>query len=185
MDLELTDRTCLKTVHSDGLISEDLDRRTSIACTPACNHPTRNNESTDLLVPSRARLHTSYDSQFASMYRSIYAVTIRPKSLYEDVHASTGHPGYTGMQWPRSVPTTRTKMQLLLELFVKDALSVVHINTRPTSTMLCPTHLMTQVSNSSLTHLHITALVTAAMYMLLCPLTSPQDKSIPCSRSPS
>ena len=33
------------------------------------------------------------------MYRSIYAVTIRPKSLYEDVHASTGHPGYTGMQW--------------------------------------------------------------------------------------
>ena len=99
MDLELTDRKCLETVHSDGLISEDLDRRTSIACTPTCNHPTRNNESQDLLVPSRARLHTSYDSQFASMYRSIYAVTIRPKSLYEDVHASTGHPGYAGMQW--------------------------------------------------------------------------------------
>ena len=71
-------------------------------CTPACNHPTRNNESQDLLVPSRARLHTSYDSQFASMYRSIYAVTIRPKSLYEDVHASTGHPGAphdTGQQF--------------------------------------------------------------------------------------
>ena len=53
----------------------------------------------DLLVPSRARLHTSFDSRFASMYRSLYAVTIRPKSLYEDVHASTGHTGYTGMQW--------------------------------------------------------------------------------------
>ena len=50
-------------------------------------------------MPSRARLHTSFDSRFASMYRSLYAVTIRPKSLYEDVHASTGHPGYTGMQW--------------------------------------------------------------------------------------
>ena len=99
MHLELTDRTCLETVHSDGLISEDLDRRTTIACTPACNHPTRNNESQDLLVPSHARLRTSYDSQFAFMYRSIYAVTIRPKSLYEDDHASTGHPGYTGMQW--------------------------------------------------------------------------------------
>ena len=99
MDLDLSDRTCLETVHSDGLISEDLDRRTTIACTHTCNHPTRNNESHDLLVPSRARLHTSYDSQFASMYRSIYAVTIRPKSLYEDVHASAGHPGYTGLQW--------------------------------------------------------------------------------------
>ena len=99
VDLKLTDRTCLETVHSDGLISEDLDRRTSIACTPACNHPTHNNESQDILVLSRARLHTSYDSRFASIYRSIYAVTIRPKSLYEDVHASTGHPGYTGVQW--------------------------------------------------------------------------------------
>ena len=99
MDLEPKDRTCLETVDSDGLISEDLDRRTSVACTPACNYPTRNNESLDLLVPSRARLHTSFDSRFASIYRSLYAVTIRPKSLYEDVHASTGHPGYTGMQW--------------------------------------------------------------------------------------
>ena len=26
--------------------------------------------------------------------RLLYAVTVRPKSLYEDVHASTGHPGY-------------------------------------------------------------------------------------------
>ena len=55
------------------------------------------------------------------------------------------------------VPTTRTKMQLLLGVFAKDALSVVHINTRPTSIMLCPTHLMRQVSNSSLTHSCITS----------------------------
>ena len=94
MDLEPTDRTCLETVHSDGLICEDLDRRTSVAYTPACNYSPRNNESQDLLVPSRARLHTS-----ASLYCSLYAVTIRPKSLYEDVHAFKGHPGYAGMQW--------------------------------------------------------------------------------------
>ena len=31
--------------------------------------------------------------------RLLYAVTVRPKSLYEDVHASTGHPGYIGMRW--------------------------------------------------------------------------------------
>ena len=35
----------------------------------------------------------------ASQVRLISAVTVRPKSFYEDVHASTGHPGYTGMQW--------------------------------------------------------------------------------------
>ena len=99
MDLQPNDRTCLETVHSDGLISEDLGHRTSTACTPACNHPTRNNESLDLLVPSRARLHTFFDFKFASLYRSLYAVTIRPKALYEGVHAPTGHPGYAGMQW--------------------------------------------------------------------------------------
>ena len=31
--------------------------------------------------------------------RLLYAVTVRPKSLCEDVHASTGHPGYIGMRW--------------------------------------------------------------------------------------
>ena len=31
--------------------------------------------------------------------RLLYAVSVRPKSLYEDVHASTGHPGYIGMRW--------------------------------------------------------------------------------------
>ena len=31
--------------------------------------------------------------------RLLYAVTVHPKSLYEDVHASTGHPGYIGMRW--------------------------------------------------------------------------------------
>ena len=134
MDLEPKDRTCLETVDSDGLISEDLDRRTSVACTPACNYPTRNNESLDLLVPSRARLHTSFDSRFASIYRSLYAVTIRPKSLYEDVHASTGHPGYTGIRRIQSVPTTQTKMQLLLAKSAKDALPVVHIIYQPVVT---------------------------------------------------
>ena len=105
MDLEPNNRTCLETVHSDGLISEDLGRRTSAAYTPACNHPTRNNESLDLLVPSRARLHTFFDFKFASLYRSLYAVTIRPKALYEDVHASTGHADYAGMQWHQKKTT--------------------------------------------------------------------------------
>ena len=31
--------------------------------------------------------------------RLLYAVTVRLESLYEDVHASTGHPGYIGMRW--------------------------------------------------------------------------------------
>ena len=31
--------------------------------------------------------------------RLLYAVTVRPKSLYEDVHASTGQPGHIGMRW--------------------------------------------------------------------------------------
>ena len=31
--------------------------------------------------------------------RLLYAVTVHPKSLYEDVHASTDHPGYIGMRW--------------------------------------------------------------------------------------
>ena len=33
--------------------------------------------------------------------RLLYAVTVRHESLYEDVHASTGHPGYIGMRWHR------------------------------------------------------------------------------------
>ena len=98
-NLQPSDRTCHKTVYSDGLFCEDQDRRTTVACTQACNHPTRNNESTDLRVPSRARIHTSFTFRSEQQHHSINAVSIRPKSLYEDVHASTGHPGYTGMQW--------------------------------------------------------------------------------------
>ena len=50
-------------------------------------------------VPSPARIYTTYEMDTASQVRLLSAVTVRPKSLYEDVHASTGHPGYTGMQW--------------------------------------------------------------------------------------
>ena len=163
MDLDLPDRTCLETVHSDGLISEDLDRRTSIACTPACNHPTRNNESQDLLVPSRARLHTSYDSQFASMYRSIYAVTIRPKSLYEDVHASTGHPGYTGMQWHQknTIGANYTDKDAAAPRGICQGCALGSAHQYPTNqhyVMSDTPH--DQVSSLSLTPLRITALAT-------------------------
>ena len=33
------------------------------------------------------------------MYRTFNAFTVSQKLLYENVHASTGYPGYTGMQW--------------------------------------------------------------------------------------
>ena len=60
-----------------------------------CSHVTRNN----IDVPSPARIYTTYEMHTASQVRLISAITVRPKSLYEDVRASTGHPGYTGMQW--------------------------------------------------------------------------------------
>ena len=84
---------------ADGYWSGKSYNCTTVVCTSACNHPTRNNESTYLFIPSRACLHTTFTFQSQSQCRPIYAVTIRSKSLYEDVHASTGHPGYTGMQW--------------------------------------------------------------------------------------
>ena len=86
-----------------------------------------------------------------------------------------------GIRRTQSVQITQTKMQLLLAVFAKDALSVVHINTPQISTILCPTHLTTQISSSSLTHLHTTVLVTAAMYTLICSLITHQDKCTPCS----
>ena len=88
-----------------------------------------------------------------------------------------------GIRRTQSVQTTQTKMQLLLEVFAKDALSVVHINTQPISTMSCPTHHMTQVNNSSSTHSYTTVLVTVDKCMLICSQTSLHDKCIPCSPS--
>ena len=64
-----------------------------------CSHVTRNNMSHNIDVPSQARIYTIYEMHSASQVRLSSAVTVRPKSLHEDVHASTGHPGYTGMQW--------------------------------------------------------------------------------------
>ena len=40
----------------------------------------------------------SYEIELHARQRLLYAVTVRPKSLYEDVHASAGHPGYIGMR---------------------------------------------------------------------------------------
>ena len=64
-----------------------------------CSHVTRNNVSQDIDAPSPARIYTTYEMHTASQVCLLSAVTVRPKSLYKDVHASTGHPGYTGMQW--------------------------------------------------------------------------------------
>ena len=82
--LALEPITCLETVYSDGIIPIEF---------------TQNNVSTDLSVPSAARVYTTYKSYTASLLRIVSAVIVRPKSMYEDVHASTGHPEYTGMQW--------------------------------------------------------------------------------------
>ena len=64
-----------------------------------CSHVTRNNMSQNIDVPSPARIYTTYEMHIASQVRLLSAVTVRPKSLHEDVHASTDHPGYTGIQW--------------------------------------------------------------------------------------
>ena len=44
----------------------------------------------------------------ASQVRLLSAVTVRPKSLYEDVHASTGHPGYTSIQKKNTIRANYT-----------------------------------------------------------------------------
>ena len=67
--------------------------------------------------------------------RIIYAATVRPKSLYEDVHASTGHPGYIGMRWHQQ-NTTQTRTQQLPEVYVKDVHSAVLTSILLISTML-------------------------------------------------
>ena len=66
---------------------------TLLTCSKHCHHPTRNNEYSDLSRASHARVYTSYEMD------QLYDVTVRAKSLHEDVHASTGHPGYIGMRW--------------------------------------------------------------------------------------
>ena len=180
VDLELKDRTCLETVHSDGLISEDLDRRTSIACTSACNHPTRNNG------PSCA---ISHSPSYILWFTICFYVPIHLCGNYKTPKMFTC-PRYiqdtlvcNGIRRTQSVQTTQIKMQLLLEVFAKDALSVVHINTQPISTTSCPTHHMIQVNSSLLMHSHTTVLVTVGMCMLICSQTSLHDKCISCSPS--
>ena len=104
-----------------------------------CSHVTRNNMSHNIDVPSPARIYTTYEMHTASQVRLLSAVTVRPKSLYEDVHASTGHPGYTGMQWHQ-------KNTIGANYTDKDAASARGILL--TNIMLSPTHPMTQANNS-------------------------------------
>ena len=93
MDIpHLADYTCLKTVISDSVLLPEPPCHTLVTCSKHCHHPTRNNEYSDLSRASQARVYTSYEMES-------HAVTVRPKSLYEDVHASTGHPGYISMRW--------------------------------------------------------------------------------------
>ena len=68
--------------------------------------------------------------------RLLYAVTVRPKSLYEDVHASTGHPGYIGTNRTLLEITTQTKTQQLPEEHVNVVHSAVLISIQLISTIV-------------------------------------------------
>ena len=71
---------------------------TLVTCSKRCHHPTRNNEYSDLSRASHARVYTSYEMESHARQQLLYAVAVRPKSLYEDVHAYTVHPSYIGMR---------------------------------------------------------------------------------------
>ena len=78
-----TDRTRLETVYSDGTIPPETNYRPMVSHT-MCSHMTRNNVSYNIDVPSPARIYTTYEMHSASQVRLLSAVTVRPKSLYED-----------------------------------------------------------------------------------------------------
>ena len=50
-------------------------------------------------ISSHPHSYTTYKLASQTVQRLLCAVTIRPKSLYEDVRASTGHPRYVEMRW--------------------------------------------------------------------------------------
>ena len=81
--------------------------------------------------------------------RLLYAVTVRPKSLYEDVHAPTGHSGCDGTNRTLLELTTQTKTQQLPEESVKVAHLVVLISFLLISTML------NQVSHTTLVNIFV------------------------------
>ena len=56
----LADHTCLKTVISDSVLLPEPPCHTLVTCSKHCHHPTRNNEYSDLLRASHARVYTSY-----------------------------------------------------------------------------------------------------------------------------
>ena len=161
----------------------DLLRRTSVACTPACNYPTCNNESLDLFVPSRARLQSSFDFRSASLYCSLYAVTIRPKSLYEDVHASTGHPGYIGMQWHQkhTIGVNFTDNDAAAPRGICQGCALGSAHQYPTNQHLVMSDTPHDPGQQSL---RVTAWVTAALFMLIYSRTlASRQVHPPCSPS--
>ena len=79
-----TDRTRLETVYSDGTIPPETNYR-PLAPPTMCSHVTRNNMSHNIDVPSPGRISTTFEMHTASQVRLLSAVTVRPKSLHEDV----------------------------------------------------------------------------------------------------
>ena len=115
-----------------------------------CSHVTRNNMSHNIDVPSPARMCTTYEMHTASQVRLLSAVTVRPKSLHEDVHASTGHPGYTGMQWHQknTIGANYTDKDAASARGICQGCALGSAHQYPTNQHQYPTHPMTQANNS-------------------------------------
>ena len=64
------------------------------------HHTKWNHTLANLSRASHARVYTSYEMESHARQRILYAVTVRPKSLYEDVDVSTD-----GMRWYVIEPT--------------------------------------------------------------------------------
>ena len=161
---------------------------TLVTCSKHCHHPTRNNEYSDLSRASHARVYTSYEMDSHARQRLLYAVTVRPKSLYEDVHASTGQPGYIGMRWHQQSTieiTTQTRTQQLQEGYVKVVHSAVLSSILLISTMLNQLSHTTLVNSSSSMPSHTTVLESQDLYILTSSPTSHHARYIQSLPSPS
>ena len=93
------DPTCHKTVICHSVDLPEPHGHIMAACSISCSHTPRRNEPYDCHLISSPHSYTTYKLASQTIQRLLYAVTIRPKSLYEDVRASTGHPRYVEMRW--------------------------------------------------------------------------------------
>ena len=115
--------------------------------------------------------------------RLLYAVTVRPKSLYEDVHASTGHPGYNQQNTIGANYTD--KDAAAARDIIKDMHSAVLTSILLIITMLNQLSHTTLVKSSSSMPSHTTVLEPQDLYMLTSSPTSHHARYIQSSPSSS